>query len=73
MSFMDGLQRVVLFTTSKEIRDHALKGNKTERASLELSLSLIGVGVSLVDDWRGLEIGYIGLPQYERERERGIV
>ncbi len=37
-------------------------GQKTERASTELfSLSLREVGLSLVNDERGLEVAYIGI------------
>ena len=64
VSFLDGLQHVVLFTENKAVRDHVLCGNRTERAHLEVTLSLIGMGLSLVDDVKGLEIAYIGLPQY---------
>ena len=63
VSFMDGLQRVMLFTTSSELHERVLQGNKTERPYLELTLSLLAVGISLVDDDRGLEVAYIGMPQ----------
>ena len=56
VSFLDGLQHVVLFTENKAIRDHVLCGNRTERAHLEVTLSLVGMGLSLVDDVKGLEL-----------------
>ncbi|XP_064396100.1 intermembrane lipid transfer protein VPS13C-like isoform X3 [Halichondria panicea] len=62
VSFLDGLQRVILFTTSHEVWSHVMGGQKTERASTELfSLSLREVGLSLVNDERGLEVAYIGI------------
>ena len=64
ISFQDGLQRVVLFTTSHRICSHVLEGNKMEQNYIELSLSLQAVGLSLVNDIKGLEIAYIGIPQY---------
>ena len=66
ISFMDGLQRVLLLTTSrghvKRVSTHG--GTAKEPPHTELSLSLIGTGLSLVDDLRGQEITYIGIPQY---------
>ena len=61
---MDGLQRVVLFTSSKELKERVEQGRGTEPPHTELSLSLIGTGLSLVDDEKGQEIAYIGIPQY---------
>lgn len=61
---MDGLQRVVLFTNSVDLRKRVEKGSEKETPHTELSLSLIGTGLSLVDDIRGQEVAYIGIPQY---------
>ncbi len=63
VSFRDGLQRVVLFTTDKTLRQHILEGNKLERPQVNLTVSLKSVGVSLVNDLLGLEIAYIGIFQ----------
>ena len=60
---MDGLQRVVLFTNSSDLKKRVLKGSEKELAHTELTLSLIGTGLSLVDDTRGQEVAYIGIPQ----------
>ena len=38
-------------------------GNKTEQPSIDVTLSLIAVGLSLVNDVKGIEIAYIGIPQ----------
>ncbi len=61
VSFLDGLQRVILFTTSHEVWSHVMGGQKTERASTEVTLSLSEVGLSLVNDERGVEVAYIGI------------
>ena len=62
---MDGLQRVLLLTSShslvKSVSSHG--GTAKEPPHTELSLSLIGTGLSLVDDLRGQEVAYIGIPQ----------
>ena len=63
---MDSLQRVLLLTSShslvKSVSSHGGTTNK-EPPHTELSLSLIGTGLSLVDDLRGQEVTYIGIPQ----------
>ena len=38
-------------------------GNRTEQPSVDVTLSLIAVGLSLVNDVKGTEIAYIGIPQ----------
>ena len=63
MSFQDGLQRTVLFTASRDVSNRVLMGNKTEQPSIDVTLSLIAVGLSLVNDVKGTEIAYIGIPQ----------
>ena len=64
MSFVDGLQRVILFSCSNSVKERALASNRDEDpAHSELTLSLIGTGLSLVDDIRGQEVAYIGIPQ----------
>ncbi len=64
VSFMDGLQRVILFTTDHGTQKRVLRGNKTQRTNYEVTLSLTAVGISLVNDIRGREVAYIGIPQY---------
>ena len=64
VSFVDGLQRVVLFTGSAGLKKRVESGSAKEHPHTEVSLSLIGSGLSLVDDVRGQEVAYIGIPQY---------
>ena len=61
---MDGLQRVLLLTSSRSLVKRVGSGGAKEPPHTELSLSLIGTGLSLVDDLRGQEVAYIGIPQY---------
>ena len=63
---MDGLQRVVLFTSDSDLKQRVVRGNEKEPPHTEMSLSLISTGLSLVDDVRGQEVAYIGIPQYVR-------
>ena len=60
---MDGLQRVVLFTASVDLKKRVDRGREKETPHTELFLSLIGIGLSLVDDIRGQEVAYVGIPQ----------
>ena len=64
VSFTDDLQRVLLFTSDRAVVDRILSIDKLHDHSLSVSLSLKAVGLSLVNDRKGLEIAYIGLPQY---------
>ena len=67
VSFRDGVQRIVLFTADRQVHDNVkdvLEGTKTERAHLDVSLSLNALGVSLVNDELGMEVAYIALPPY---------
>ncbi|CAI8013910.1 Vacuolar protein sorting-associated protein 13A [Geodia barretti] len=70
ISFMDSLQRVLLLTSSHSlVKSVSSQGGTTnkEPPHTELSLSLIGTGLSLVDDLRGQEVTYIGIPQSQKE------
>ena len=62
MSFTDNLQRVLLFTDDKTVVDRASSINGSDTSSVEVTLTLKAVGLSLVNDRKGKEIAYIGLP-----------
>ena len=68
ISFMDGLQRVLLLTASQDLQKRVGAGGAKESPHTELTLSLIGTGLSLVDDLRGQEVAFIGIPQYVLHR-----
>ena len=61
VSFTDELQRVLLFTLDKTVVDTAL--GTLSVPSLNATLSIVAIGLSLVNSKKGLEVAYIGLPQ----------
>jgi len=61
--FRDGLQRVLFFTVDPFQCDRILQGTNMQRVNMDLTLSLESVGVSLVNDTRGLEVAFIGIFQ----------
>ncbi|XP_070568681.1 intermembrane lipid transfer protein VPS13A-like isoform X2 [Ptychodera flava] len=48
-SYLDGLQRVLLFTQDKSVIQLAKQANIQEQANMELFVSLEGIGVSLIN------------------------
>ncbi|XP_019853628.1 PREDICTED: vacuolar protein sorting-associated protein 13C-like [Amphimedon queenslandica] len=72
VSFTDDLQRVLLFTPDKEVVDTALGTRSVP--SLNATLSIVAIGLSLVNSNKGIEVAYIGLPQspvlWEIEKSR---
>ena len=54
---------MLLFSTDNVLRQHIQDGNTLERANVDLTLSLQSVGVSLVNDVRGIEVAYVGIFQ----------
>ena len=63
-SFIDGLQRVVVFTYDKQILNRITASDRVSRNMLEVSVTLRSIGVSLTDDTRRREVAYIGVTQY---------
>ena len=55
------MQRVLLFTLDKTVVDTAL--GTLSVPSLNATLSIVAIGLSLVNSKKGLEVAYIGLPQ----------
>ncbi|XP_022244299.1 vacuolar protein sorting-associated protein 13C-like [Limulus polyphemus] len=60
VSFLDGHQRVLLFTQDERIASHARKAIDGEMATLECFLSLNSIGVSLINR-AYTEVAYLGL------------
>ena len=63
VSFLDHLQRVVLFTEDKNVVKCAEDGEETGLPLLDLTLSLKSIGVSLVNNAKKKEIAYVGITQ----------
>lgn len=58
-SFLDGMQRVILFTECRNLAENAT--NIFEIIQQEITLSLHGFGLSLVNNLTRQEIMYIGI------------
>ncbi|XP_062515201.1 intermembrane lipid transfer protein VPS13C-like isoform X4 [Corticium candelabrum] len=73
-SFLDGLQRVLLFTNDKRVVEKATETEHVERPDLEISFALQGVGIALVNNYRGVTAAYIGITssgyQWESKPEK---
>ncbi|XP_050562177.1 intermembrane lipid transfer protein Vps13 [Spodoptera frugiperda] len=61
VSFLDGLQRVILFTDDPMLASGAYTVGEAESVDTELVLSMQGIGLSLVNDPEQLEIVYISI------------
>ncbi|XP_049694728.2 intermembrane lipid transfer protein Vps13 isoform X2 [Helicoverpa armigera] len=61
VSFLDGLQRVILFTDDPILASGAHTIGEAELVDTELVLSMQGIGLSLVNDPEQLEIVYISI------------
>lgn len=61
MSFLDGLQRVLLFTDHELLAKGAYTIGEAELIDTEIILSMQGMGLSLVNDPELLEIIYLSI------------
>lgn len=61
VSFLDGMQRTLLFTTEKGIAEDAQSAKQFEVAEQEITVSIHGLGLSLVNNETLQEIMYIGV------------
>ena len=62
-SFIDSLQRTVVFTDRSDTLDRIKAADNVLQNNAEISLSLKSIGVSLVDDKLRREVAYIGVTQ----------
>lgn len=60
-SFLDGLQRVLLFTEDRSIAEGAQASNVFSQFDQEINVSIHGLGLSLVNNSIRQEIMYIGI------------
>lgn len=68
VSFLDGRQRVLLFTDDVALVSKALQAEEMEQADHEITLSLHSLGLSLVNNEIKQEVSYIGITRYARKR-----
>lgn len=61
VSFLDGMQRVLLFTMNKTIAENVQSAKQFEAIQQEITVSIHGLGLSLVDNISREEIMYVGI------------
>ncbi|XP_037550881.1 vacuolar protein sorting-associated protein 13C [Nematolebias whitei] len=62
VSFLDGRQRVLLFTEDTAVVTKARQSEKLEQFEQEVKVSLQNLGLSLINNSSQQEIAYIGIP-----------
>lgn len=70
VSFLDGRQRVLLFTDDVALVSKALQAEEMEQADHEITFSLHSLGLSLVNNEKKQEVSYIGITRYGRRKIR---
>jgi vacuolar protein sorting-associated protein 13A/C len=68
VSFLDGRQRVLLFTDDVALVSKALQAEEMEQPEHEITLSLHSLGLSLVNNENKQEVSYIGITRYIKGR-----
>ncbi|XP_077994048.1 intermembrane lipid transfer protein VPS13A-like isoform X3 [Glandiceps talaboti] len=61
VSFLDGMQRTLMFTEDLAMAVIAQQAGELEQADMDLNLSLQGIGLSLVNNLTRSEIAYMGI------------
>ncbi|XP_075067122.1 intermembrane lipid transfer protein VPS13A isoform X2 [Mixophyes fleayi] len=61
VSFLEGLQRIVLFTEDENVFQVTYDSEKAELAEQEFTISLSNLGISLVNNYSKQEVSYIGI------------
>lgn len=64
VSFLDGRQRVLLFTEDLGVVTKARQAEELEQFEQEVKVSLQNLGLSLVNNGSRQEIAYIGITRY---------
>ncbi|KAL3081088.1 hypothetical protein niasHT_037556 [Heterodera trifolii] len=59
--FLDGRQRVLLFTADNKVSFNAQQAYEMEQPDIELELHLHGVGISLVNNVKSVEVLYMAI------------
>ncbi|CAC5424187.1 VPS13A_C [Mytilus coruscus] len=74
VSFMNGLQRCLLFTEDLGFATVAHEAVGPERLKLEINICMQGLGLSLVNDYKQIEVAYLGVRSsgilWEEKKER---
>lgn len=61
MSFLDGTQRVLLLTNNATIANEANSANRLAHVDQEIEIDIHGIGLSLVNNVKQIDIMYIGI------------
>lgn len=61
VSFLDGMQRVLLFTMDKGVAENVQSAKQFEAIQQEITVSIHGLGLSLVNNYVRQEIMYVGI------------
>jgi vacuolar protein sorting-associated protein 13A/C len=61
VSFLDGMQRVLLFTLDMNIARDAQSAGELEPIDKEITVSIHGLGLSLINNLSHVEVMYIGI------------
>lgn len=64
ITFLDGTQRILLFTDDLGLSSNITNFLKTSRSGIELVLEIQGVGISLVNNLNCTEILYLSFIRY---------
>ncbi|KRT85331.1 hypothetical protein AMK59_1583, partial [Oryctes borbonicus] len=59
ISFLDGMQRILLFTSDPTVAENAQQAKMFEKIDQEVTLSIHGIGLSLVNNHEKREIMYL--------------
>lgn len=62
-SFVDGLQRILIFTPDEGVIDRIKAANSYSIPLFEASLAIRNIGISLVDNQKRRELAYIAITQ----------
>lgn len=61
VSFLDGLQRVILFTECEEIVTKSETSNALQSITQSIEVKIHGIGLSLINNETGVDILYLGV------------
>ncbi|XP_037949404.1 vacuolar protein sorting-associated protein 13 [Teleopsis dalmanni] len=61
VSFLDGLQRVILFTKNKSIVSRSETSAQLQTITQSIMLRLQGIGLSVINNEKGVDIMYMGI------------
>lgn len=61
VSFLDGLQRVIIFTPDAFVYKISQRPSLAERTTASVTANILAMGLSLVNDIDSKEVAYLGL------------